>query len=82
MYPNSSFTIGEFKTKKKIIPTKSNFNGHFSINKLIIYTDGDTLTASGDREIWNLLLLVDKNKDNFDKSGQRKKVRHWTIFIE
>ena len=82
MYPNSSFTIGEFNTKKKIIPTKNSFNGRFSINKLVIYTGKDTLTASGDREIWDLLLLVDKNKENFEKNGQRKKIRHWIIFVE
>ena len=82
MYPNSSFTIGEFNTNKKVIPTKNNTNGRFSIRKLIVYKGSDTLVANGDAEIWNLLLSLDKNKANFDKDGQRKKVRHWTVFIE
>jgi hypothetical protein len=29
--------------------------------------------ANGDKEIWELLLKSDKNKNNFDKSGQRKR---------
>jgi hypothetical protein len=82
MYPNSSFTIGEFNTNKKVIPTKNNTNGQFSIRQLIVYKGSDTLVANGDAEIWNLLLSIDKNKVNFDKNGQRKKVRHWTISIE
>lgn len=82
MYPNSSFTIGEFNTNKKVIPTQNNANGLFSIRKLIIYKDSDTLVANGDVEIWNLLLSLDKNKVNFNKKGQRKKLRHWTVSIE
>lgn len=82
MYPNSSFTIGEFNTNKKVIPTRNNLNGQFSIRKLIIYKGSDTLVANGDYEIWNLLLLIDKNKKSFNKQGQRKKTRDWIISIE
>lgn len=81
MYPNSSFTIGELNARKKIIPKKNNVNGHFSVNKLILYTGNDTLIASGDKEIWNLLLMVDKNNNNFDENRQRRKIRHWTVYI-
>jgi hypothetical protein len=82
MYPNSSFTIGEFNTNKKVIPSRNNLNGQFSIHKLIIYKGSDTLVANGDYEIWNLLLLIDKNKKSFNKQGQRKKTRDWIISIE
>ena len=74
MYPNSSFTIGEFNTNKKITPTRNNLNGQFSIRKLIVYKGKDTLVANGDFEIWNLLLSLDKN-------NRRKKIRHWTVSI-
>ncbi len=82
MYPGSSFTIGELNTNKKTIPLKGNLNGKFSIQKIMVYRDKDTLIANGYTEIWDLLLLLDKNKENFDKKGQRKKVRHWTVFID
>jgi len=81
MYPNSSFTIGEFNTTEKIIPSKENLNGRFTIRRLIIYTNNDSLVANGDKEIWELLLKSDKNKNNFDKSGQRKRIRNWTVSI-
>jgi hypothetical protein len=81
MYPNSSFMIGEFNTKKKMIPSKGNLNGRFTIDRLIIHTDTGTYIANGDQEIWDLLLKLDKNKGNFDKTGQRKKLRHWKVFI-
>lgn len=82
MYPNSSFTIGEFKSHKKTIPTKNNLNGRFSIRQLIVYSGKDTLVANGDDEIWNLLLSLDKNESNFDKNGLRKRIRHWTVSIK
>ncbi|WP_462253549.1 hypothetical protein [Ferruginibacter sp.] len=82
MYPSSSFTIGEFNTNKKIIPSQDNLNGKFTIRKLIIYNDNDTLIARGDKEIWNLLLKLDKNKENYNKAGNRKKIRHWIVSIK
>lgn len=81
MYPNSAFTIGEFNTNNKVIPAKNNLNGQFSINKLIVYKGSDTLVANGDNEIWNLLLTLDKNNNNFNKNGQRKRIRHWTVSV-
>ena len=81
MYPNSSFTIGEFNTTKKIIPSQGNVNGRFTIRRLIIYTNNDSLVANGDKEIWALLLKLDKNQNNFDQNGHRKKIRNWTVSI-
>ena len=82
MYPNSSFTIGEFNTNKKIIPSQENFNGRFTIRRLIIYREKDSLVANGDKEIWDLLLRLDKNKDNYDKDGKRKSIRHWIVSVK
>jgi len=82
MYPNSSFTIGEFNTHKKVVPKKDNMSGHFFIDKLIVYRKNDTLVANNDREIWNLLLILDENNSNFDKQRHRKKIRHWTAYIK
>jgi len=82
MYPNSSFTIGEFNTHKKMVPTKDKVNGHFLVDKLIVYRDNDTLVASNDREIWNLLLLLDASKNNLDTQKSNKKIRHWKVFIK
>jgi hypothetical protein len=82
MYPNSSFTIGEFNTNKKVIPTRNKLDGQFSIRKLIVYRGGDTLVANGNYEIWNLLLSLDKNKNNTNENGQRKRIRHWIVLIE
>ena len=81
MYPNSSFTIGEFNTRKKVVPS-SNLNGRFYIRELIIYRGKDTLKAKGNKEIWDLLLLLDKNPENFDQRGERKKVRHWAVIVK
>jgi hypothetical protein len=82
MYPNSSFTIGEFNTRKKMIPTQGNLNGRFTIRRLIIYRENDTLVAKGDKAIWELLLRLDKNKDNYGKDGKRKRIRHWIVSID
>jgi hypothetical protein len=82
MYPNSSFTIGEFNTHKKLVPVNGKLDGRFFIDKLIVYRDNDTLVASTDMEIWNLLLQLDGNKDNLDEQQRRKKVRHWTASIK
>ena len=82
MYPNSSFTIGNFNTKKKIVPTKGSIDGRFDIHKLIVYKGQDSLIAIGDKEIWVLLLSLDKNTDNFNKDAQRRKIRHWIVSIK
>ena len=82
MYPNSSFTIGEFNSHKKLTPIKDKIDGRFYIDKVVVYRDNDTLVGNNDREIWNLLLLLDENKDNFDKGQNRKRIRHWTAFIK
>lgn len=82
MYPNSSFTIGKFTTHKKIIPSKDKLYGRFSIGKLIVNVNNDTLIANNDQEIWDMLLRLDKNKHNLDKEGHKKKIRDWVVSIK
>lgn len=82
MFPNSQFMIGQYHTGKKMLQVKDEVKGWFFINKLIVYREHDTLVANNQKEIWNLLLMLDENPDNFDKKGKRKKIRHWTVFMK
>lgn len=82
MYPGSSFTIGYTDSYRKIIAHKDHLRGRFTIKKLTIYRNRDTLAADNPAALWKLLLENDANPAGYSADGTRKKSKDIIILIK
>lgn len=81
MFPKSHFIIGRLLTAKRRKYEQNNNEGELFIRGLKVVQNDSIWISNNKNEIWNFLLNNDKNRRNFKRNGERRKLKNIEIHL-